>query len=79
MSGKPWKTKASLERRTRVPTETGWRTEYDRIEVPLEFDIDWPGLARQLGQKAFDNKSGKSRFLNGLIVVRAIKPKEAKA
>ena len=77
---KPWKTKAVLTKTTRTKTAAGgYSSSYDHVEVPLEFDIDWAGLAKQLGQKAFDNKSGRSKFLNGLIVVRAIKPKEAKA
>lgn len=75
---KPWKTTATLTKRTRHLAEGGgFTTNYDRVEVPLEFDIDWTGLAKQLGQKAFDNKSGRSKFLNGLIVVRVAKQKAA--
>lgn len=79
MTGKPWKTTATLTKRTRIPTEGGFRTEFDRVEVPLEFDIDWSGLARELGQKAFENKSDRSKFLNGLIIVRVAKTKKAAA
>ena len=77
--GKPWKTTAPLTKARRVRTEAGgFFTEYDQVDVALEVEIDWHRLARVLGQKARDNKSGRSKFLGGLIEVRVAKPKKGK-
>lgn len=68
---KPWKPIVYLTMKRR--DETG-RTDYQQVRVPLAITIDWDGLAKVVGQKAFDNRSKKSRFLNGLILVKAGAP-----
>jgi hypothetical protein len=39
------------------------------VQIDVDVEIDVYGLAAQLGQKAYANKSGKSREVDGLITV----------
>lgn len=42
--------------------------DHSRVPVRLTLEIDWDKLARHLADKAYVNKSGKTRFLNGCVV-----------
>ncbi len=55
---KPWKTKAVLYRKRKVAALPKPYFTEERVEVPLELEIDWHGLAKAL---------------TGLIVCRARK------
>jgi len=49
---------------TKQSVWVGYPTKEHRI---IEIEVDWDSLAYQLGVKAFNNKSGKTRFAAGAI------------
>lgn len=40
------------------------------VEHTLELTVDWDAIYRDLGQKAANNRSGRSAVLGGAIVVK---------
>lgn len=51
---------------------------YDRkagehVDVKLEVTVDWDRLAFELAKKAHANKSGKSRFMSGIITAKELR------
>lgn len=60
-----------------VKTEHGGSSESAGHEMlTIRVDVDMNALADRLGKQAAGNKSGVSKFLHGLIVVRVVERKE---
>ena len=62
-----------LGRRTKEPIEGQNRSRWVDLQVNarIRVDIDAEAIAMALGYKALNNRSGRSRGLNGAVVVQA--------
>ena len=57
--------------RTKYDREQMRRVVIDERDYKIIIDIDAERLARELGEKAANNKSRKTRALSGIVVVEA--------
>lgn len=70
--------KRQLKRNVTTTDETTGRSTWscvpDGVQVAdIEIEINFDTIRRRVAEKAMANKSGVSRFLNGAVVVRALR------
>lgn len=63
-----------LRRRAPLENGVGYTTIPDGHEIAdVEIIVDLPALVKRLGPQAMANKSGTSKYLSGLVIVKVLK------